>query len=119
MRVLKKIPKMSLVPRTEASTKVVKALILCRTKCYMKATRDCSEYLAGVFRQMPLSSVVGVLAARLQVKVVQAPVLQLLAVVLDTDLRECAVIISHSVALESLMYKTDNQLKSTTNNQLM
>ena len=65
----------------------------------MKATLDCSDCdcLAGVFRKMPLSSVVGVLAARLQVEIVQAPVLQLLAVVLDTDLRECGVIISHSV----------------------
>ena len=35
---------------------------------------------------MPLSSVVGVLAARLEVEIVQAPVLQLLAIVLDTDL---------------------------------
>ena len=70
MRILKKIPKMSLVPSTEASTKVVQALIL-----------------AGVFRKMPLSSVVGVLAARLEVEIVQAPVLQLLAVVLDTDLQ--------------------------------
>ena len=69
MRVLKKIPKMSLVPRTETSTKVVQALVL-----------------AGVFRKMPLSSVVGVLAARLEVEIVQSPVLQLLAVVLDTDL---------------------------------
>ena len=70
MWILKKIPKMSLVPSTEASTKVVQALIL-----------------AGVFRKMPLSSVVGVLAARLEVEIVQAPVLQLLAVVLDTDLQ--------------------------------
>ena len=56
----------------------------------MKATLDCSDCdcLAGVFRKMPLSSIVGVLAARLQVEIVQAPVLQLLAVVLDTDLRE-------------------------------
>ena len=35
---------------------------------------------------MPLSSVVGVLAARLEVEIVQAPVLELLAIVLDTDL---------------------------------
>ena len=42
--------------------------------------------LAGVFRKMPLSSVVGVLAARLEVEIVQSPVLQLLAIVLDTDL---------------------------------
>ena len=35
---------------------------------------------------MPLSSVVRVLAARLEVEIVQSPVLQLLAIVLDTDL---------------------------------
>ena len=45
-----------------------------------------SEHLAVWFRKMPLSSVVRVLATRLQVEIVQAPVLQLLAIVLDTDL---------------------------------
>ena len=87
MRILKKIPKMSLVPRTEPRTKVIKALILSnQVSLVANSEQKVSEYLAVWFRKMPLSSVVRVLATRLQVEIVQAPVLQLLAIVLDTDL---------------------------------
>ena len=76
---------MSLVPSTETATKVIKALILSE-QVLDDDQRDLNGCLAGVFRKMPLSSVVGVLAARLEVEIVQSPVLQLLAIVLDTDL---------------------------------
>ena len=69
VRILEEVPQSPLVGRAQTGPEVLPTLVL------------------GVgFGEMPLGSVVGVLAAGLQVEVVQAPVLQLLAVVLDTDL---------------------------------
>ena len=70
MRIFKKVPELFLCRGAASLSKVVLHLLV-----------------RGSLGQEPPGAVVGVLAAGLHVQVVQAPVLQLLAEVLDADLK--------------------------------